>query len=229
MEQTKIVKTKIGNFCIRSGTSDEKTLLEVIERDVYQKRGMKINPGETWFDLGANIGAFTVLAVKNGANVIAYEPDPNTFQILKTNVKLNNVKAELIQKAVVGDGKKKASLFISSTNQHWRNSIYKQWGDRAWEIDCVQFNDIAIENACFKIDNEGAEMAIIENMVNVGIKKVAVEWSFDIDPNIDRYRKAVVKLKTMFKNVKADSINEKHKVWLKSWFPAAKLIFAWND
>ena len=50
---------------------------------------IRIEPGETWADLGANVGAFTCLAASLGAKVYAFEPHPENFQLLEQNVKLN--------------------------------------------------------------------------------------------------------------------------------------------
>jgi FkbM family methyltransferase len=51
-----------------------------------------LRPGDTFCDVGANIGAFTVLAAGvAGAKVVAFEPSPETFEMLQTNVRLNNL------------------------------------------------------------------------------------------------------------------------------------------
>ena len=63
-------------FLYRDGTSDLKTFEEVIERNVYQKKGMEIENGENWIDAGGNVRAFTLLAISKGASVTVYEPDP---------------------------------------------------------------------------------------------------------------------------------------------------------
>jgi len=57
-------------FNVRNGTSDLKTFEEVIGRDVYQKKGMKILPGEHWYDCGGNVGAFTLLACRGGRRLL---------------------------------------------------------------------------------------------------------------------------------------------------------------
>jgi FkbM family methyltransferase len=51
-----------------------------------------LRPGDLMGDVGANVGAYTVLAAKNvGANVISIEPVPSTFQHLKNNIELNKI------------------------------------------------------------------------------------------------------------------------------------------
>ncbi len=49
-------------------------------------------PGELFVDIGANIGAYTVLAAGAiGSNAIAFEPNPSTFRALQTNIRLNDL------------------------------------------------------------------------------------------------------------------------------------------
>ncbi|HVN92298.1 MAG TPA: FkbM family methyltransferase [Terracidiphilus sp.] len=51
-----------------------------------------LRPGDLFLDIGANVGAYTILA--SGvcrANTHAFEPDPNTFRRLKKNVAINKL------------------------------------------------------------------------------------------------------------------------------------------
>lgn len=51
-----------------------------------------LRPGELFADVGANVGAFTVLASGVvGARTIAFEPIPRTFSYLACNVRLNEL------------------------------------------------------------------------------------------------------------------------------------------
>jgi FkbM family methyltransferase len=52
----------------------------------------RIQPGEVLYDIGANVGAYSlVAAVASGAHVIAFEPGPANFAALAANVQLNAV------------------------------------------------------------------------------------------------------------------------------------------
>ena len=77
------------------------------------------------------------------------------------------------------------------------------------------------------MDIEGAEMKIIET-IEIKLKKLVFEWSFDVDDNIDRYRNAVEKVSKQFVNVHAGQVDAKHKVWLKSWFPPCKNVYCYQ-
>lgn len=51
-----------------------------------------LRPGDLFVDVGANIGAYTVLAAKvAGANAIAFEPDPTTYGHLRANIAANDL------------------------------------------------------------------------------------------------------------------------------------------
>lgn len=52
-------------------------------------RSMK--PGEIFYDIGANIGQYTLIAWKHGLNVFAFEPESQNFSVLIRNLALNRV------------------------------------------------------------------------------------------------------------------------------------------
>ena len=61
---------------------------EVFEDQVYLKHGIKIEDGDCIFDVGANIGLFTlfVQSARKGCQVHAFEPSPELCEILRANV-----------------------------------------------------------------------------------------------------------------------------------------------
>lgn len=51
-----------------------------------------LRPGDLFVDVGANVGAYTLLAAGvAGANSVAIEPSPSTFDYLTRNVRLNDL------------------------------------------------------------------------------------------------------------------------------------------
>jgi FkbM family methyltransferase len=55
-----------------------------------QHAGIDLN-GRTMVDVGANIGTTTIQAASMGARVIAFEPDPLNFRLLRANVAVNGL------------------------------------------------------------------------------------------------------------------------------------------
>lgn len=219
------VSEKTGlKFYYRPNTSDIKTIMEVVERDVYQKKYFKIENGEHWIDLGGNIGAFTLLALNKGATVDVYEADNEHCELIKMNLELNGLKANVINKAVVHDNTKEIYLNIQKNGNTWRNSIVKNWNGGKKKVDCINIEDVLNNDVCCKMDIEGAEMLILENMKSIP-KKIVYEWSFDIDDNIDRYRNVLKKMIDNYENVKHNSIKDGHKIWQKGWFPPCRNVY----
>jgi FkbM family methyltransferase len=49
------------------------------------------SPGATLFDIGANIGLYSLLAAKKGLRVVAFEPESQNFAVMNANVYLNSL------------------------------------------------------------------------------------------------------------------------------------------
>lgn len=198
----KISKGEINGikFYHRDGFSDLKTFEEVLGNKVYLKKGMTINQNETWMDCGGNVGAFALLACSKGAKVTVYEPDPYNCEMIKKNLELNGLEAEIKQVALVHNDIKEAVLFIGNNNAVWRNSIVKKWNNKGIKVPCVNFDEEAKNFDCCKMDIEGAEMLILENSNKV-FDKLVYEWSFDIDGSLNRFRNIINIQKDLYNKV----------------------------
>lgn len=221
------VSEKTGlKFYYRPNTSDIKTIKEVVERGAYERSYFKIEQGEHWIDLGGNIGAFAILAISKGATVDVYEPYITHCDLIKKNLVLNGFTANIIRKAVVVDVDKNNTLYLGVNGNTWRSSLLKNWGGAKKEVDTISIDKISNKNHCIKIDIEGFEMPILEHL-NSPFKKMVFEWSFDIDPSIERYVNVCHKLESQYKNVNWSKIKSGHKNWKKSWFPPCKNVFCY--
>jgi FkbM family methyltransferase len=72
-----------------------------------------LRPGEVLYDIGANVGAYTLLAavVVPGARVVSFEPGPANFAALCANVELNAVADRVITIPIaLGDHPRRARL-----------------------------------------------------------------------------------------------------------------------
>lgn len=216
------------DFYYRPETSDLKSFEEVIGRDVYQKKGIKIEKGEHWIDAGANVGAFSLLACKLGAEITAFEPDPFNFKLLKKNIELNNFNADLRNVGLVHNNQKKANLYVGNNGNVWRNSMIKNWNGKGVKVDCVNFDENVKDGDCVKMDIEGLEMPILEN-TNKVFKKLVFEWSFDIDPSLARFWNIIDKLKENYEVASFGNAarykTRDYNTWQKSWFPACINIY----
>lgn len=79
-------------FSVR-GAMDIWSVKETFIDRFYQRYGEKIGAGWTIIDIGGGIGDFTTFAAKAHASnrVFAFEPTPQSYQLLQENLKLNQV------------------------------------------------------------------------------------------------------------------------------------------
>lgn len=70
--------------------TDEIVIREIFDEDVYETPFDSLD-GKTVLDIGANIGAYTIYCALAGAEVFAYEPDTQNFELLKRNIALNHI------------------------------------------------------------------------------------------------------------------------------------------
>jgi FkbM family methyltransferase len=70
---------------------------DIFEKQVYAKNGISIGPGDCVFDVGANIGLFTLFVHTYFKDVESYsfEPAPPLFEILKANTSAQAPRANL--------------------------------------------------------------------------------------------------------------------------------------
>jgi methyltransferase, FkbM family len=59
-----------------------------------------LKKGQTFVDIGANVGYFSILASKLGAKVLAFEPSLNNRTLLEKNIKDNNCDVQVFSQAL---------------------------------------------------------------------------------------------------------------------------------
>lgn len=222
-------------FQIRPDTTDIKVIDEVIHRNSYQKRSIDffIGEGQSWLDLGGNIGTFAVLALSLGAQkVICYEPEPENFELLSLNLRLNDFELgryQLHQSAVSAEGANEPiELYICRGDYNkYRHSLIKIRGRPTIKVDCVSLDQVRKaypEINAIKMDIEGAEIEILEKYDNWwGIDKLVFEYSFDVDPSIPRFLNIIEKLKKSFSTVHYTKVKADESEY--KYYPRATMVF----
>lgn len=133
-----------------------------------------LRPGDVFFDIGANIGLFTLIAARRAGasgHVVAFEPIPVTMRRLRMNVRMNNLANVTC-----------ASLALSDRNERREMVVYGE-GRGAWAslasatpgrisgrrvVQCATLDGFRRENpglrapVLMKIDVEGWEVRVLE-------------------------------------------------------------------
>lgn len=151
-----------------------------------------LSDNDTFIDIGANVGYFTLLAAKRrpSCRVVAVEPFPSTYTALLENLNLNGcANVRVVQKALDTVAGSRV-LYMRSR----RNTGAASWVPPATEpelsaeVECVALMDaITIDELraarAIKIDVEGAEGAILQSLLPIiSYLRDDVEIAVEISP-----------------------------------------------
>lgn len=115
-------------------------------------------------DIGANIGGFARWAYAKWSNskLICFEPIKETFEILKKNTA--DIPYLIAYNCAVGSSKRKQKMFYGKNNEGEASLFFgKQQIDKTEEVEVISAKEIP-ECHILKIDTEGSEIEIVENL-----------------------------------------------------------------
>jgi FkbM family methyltransferase len=132
----------------------------------------RLAPGDTFLDIGANLGYYTLLAsglVGSRGRVVAMEPSPSIFELLKQTVSVNGLTNVVAMNVAAGAAKGNASIFRGPEDQLGWSSLLPEWMDGLsleGTTDVVALDDVVPPEIrrqirIAKIDVEGFEMEVI--------------------------------------------------------------------
>jgi FkbM family methyltransferase len=128
-----------------------------------------LRPGDTFVDIGANVGSYSILAAGvAGANVIAFEPIARTFESLLDNVNINRL-TSLITAHNSAVGAEHGEIdFIHDQGPQNRVAAVGDCREQITRIPVVRLDDVLREiPAVVKIDVEGWEAAVVTGALSV--------------------------------------------------------------
>lgn len=145
-------------------------LLGAYEPEVVEYFRNNLKAGMTVVDIGANIGLFSLMAahlVGDRGRVIAYEPHPETFAELCSNIALNDYhNITPVQSAISSQGGK---LQINICADCDLNTVALEADCDSIEVSCqtldASLEELGVVNCdLIKMDIEGAELLAIQGM-----------------------------------------------------------------
>lgn len=134
-----------------------------------------LQPGETYVDVGANIGYYTLLAARRvgpQGRVIAYEPDDDNFALLQANVALNDLVQVALFPYALADKPASGRLYLSGDN-FGDHRIYDAAGEqRASRAITLVNGDAHLGQQTaridfLKIDTQGAEYFVLQGLAGL--------------------------------------------------------------
>lgn len=130
---------------------------------------------DVFFDIGANIGLFTVLAAEKCSNgrVVAFEPTKDTYALLDENVQLNNSPKNIqLINAAASDTNGTQDIFVLTDGRDAWNSMAVKPEEGHYRVDqiatvnvdeLVDTKQIPVPTV-IKIDVEGWELHVLRGL-----------------------------------------------------------------
>ena len=171
-----------GEFHMALGTYEAAEMAFVLGR---------LAPGDTFLDVGAHIGYFTLPAAQRvGASgrVIALEPSPASFELLKSNVRLNGFSCVTCLQAAASAHDGTATLTISSQSPMWntlRGEALADTNATSIAVDTRSLDNIVADAgwpkiAGIKLDVEGAESEVLQGATDTLMRNPNAFVMFEI-------------------------------------------------
>ena len=148
---------------------------EVFDAHILKIMRALVAEGDTFIDVGANIGWFSVIGsrlVGAGGRVLSFEPSPQNMALAEKSVARNGCRNVTLFRAALGSEKRQARLFLSGDNQGDHRLAGSPLGRDFLEVDVIPLDDVLERlvplddhGAVFaKIDTQGSETAVLSGM-----------------------------------------------------------------
>jgi FkbM family methyltransferase len=190
---------------------DDFKIMTIHEDDIIKRFTPK--KGDIVIDIGAHIGLYTIISSKRvGANgkVVAIEADPSNFEMLNSNIKLNQLTNVTPLNYAAYSKETKIKLYLPSGESGFTkyNTIMPNWintQEKFVEVNAntldylLQLNEIRQEEVNWiKIDVEGAEFEVLKGATNVlsKSKDIAILMELHGPPHV--YRPKVEELVNLY-------------------------------
>lgn len=128
---------------------------------------------DVFYDIGANIGLFTLIAAERCKTVIAFEPTGDTFRMLAENVLLNNSPKNIqLIHAAASDKDGTQDIFVLTNGKDAWNSMAVKPEEGEYRVDQITtvHVDAMVESGkipaptLIKIDVEGWELHVLKGL-----------------------------------------------------------------
>ena len=132
------------------------------EKEVIADLISKINPGDVFWDVGANQGTYSLFASNVGAISHSFEPNPKACRIIRENARLNDVDVSIHQLAL---GTKDETMILRDADRSGKRWIAAN--GTGIEVSVRRGDNLDIEKPdILKIDVEGAELDVLDGFRN---------------------------------------------------------------
>jgi FkbM family methyltransferase len=154
-----------------------------------------LNPEDIFFDIGANIGLFSISASgiidhEKGGQIHAFEPIPQIFEKLTENIARNAINHIKAHPVAIYERSQTLELFIARKQNLGASSIYhsKDLHGEPMKVDAISIDDFMTDHQIpgvdfIKMDIEGAEIFALKGMIQT-LKRFKPLLMVEISENV---------------------------------------------
>jgi FkbM family methyltransferase len=203
----------------------------VYEHEVENCIRRCLNIGDTFIDVGSNVGYFSIIAsqlVGEAGFVYAFEPHKKVFNLLKESVKVNSANNVEIAEIALWDEKTELS-FEDKLNSAFSYITPHRDDSASSKIQAMTFDDyistkkLSSSVKLIKIDVEGAEFKVISGMKET-IDRVHPDFIIELQNwSLSRFSSEIKDIVNFFTTRSYSTYNLSH-VLLKSEEEAMKTL-----
>lgn len=150
----------------------------------YQELLLKLGDDKTvFYDIGANIGYYSLLLSPFSKKIYAFEPNPILSDRLSKTIKRNSLQNIKLFNIGVSNQNSDLPFYFDGSNHNLGTFIHKQDGSKEIMIEVKRLDDILVSEGLetpeiIKIDTEGLELDILEgySKINEHLPILVIEW-----------------------------------------------------
>jgi len=168
------------------------------EYDVPVIAATVLRRGDTFIDVGAHCGLYTLLAGKvvgTQGTVIAIEPNPSNLELLKANIALNRLNNVIVVSKAAADKTSAIDIYFDSGKTAFSSAF--RCADHVVRVETAELDEIAEAHnsiKLLKIDTEGFDLNVLKGaketlkktaflvveQTGVEVQKLLVQQGFDL-------------------------------------------------
>lgn len=186
-----------------------------IIKEVARSYGWMDVKDKVVLDIGANFGAYTSYALKNGAKEVwAFEPEPENFALLQKNVG-DDPRAKIFNGAIIRGENTTIDFYLTTGTNHGSYSMFSYRGREKITVKAHQYSKVLdkVKPQCIKCDCEGAEYDFFVTRMPESVEQVVMELHYNCPAGTSpKWYHQALKITAMFANwetVKEPKRNEK--------------------
>jgi FkbM family methyltransferase len=152
------------------------------EDDVMDALAPRIRPDDVVFDIGAYHGVWAVLLARHARHVVAFEPNPGTFEVLRETIAVNRAHNVSASPVAIGGESSTADFWGTGSGASLRPGQHRSSHKRVKVETLDSFVDReASRPDVIKIDVEGAEHQVLSGASRslAHARLVCIEIHFD--------------------------------------------------